>query len=161
MESIANCPYLRKGARTGFRLGNQEMIDSMINDGLWDAYENFHMGVTGENVAEKYKISREEQDQFAFASHQKAIRAMKSCWISSQIVPVEIPQKKGDPIVIKQDESPREDTSLEALAKLKPAFKKDGTVTAGNAPGTNDGAAAGIVNSEKKTEGLGEKTRGG
>ncbi|MGA8034444.1 MAG: acetyl-CoA C-acetyltransferase [Candidatus Acidiferrales bacterium] len=148
MESMSNCPYLLKGARTGFRLGNQEMIDSMINDGLWDSYENYHMGMTGENVAEKYKITREEQDKFALASHQKAIRAMKSCCVSSQIVPVEIPQKKGEPLVISKDESPREDTSLEALAKLKPAFKKDGTVTAGNAPGTNDGAAALIVTSE-------------
>jgi acetyl-CoA C-acetyltransferase len=157
MESMSNCPYLLKNARTGFRLGNQEMIDSMINDGLWDAYENYHMGITGENVAEKYKITREEQDQFAFASHQQAIRAMKSCWISSQIIPVDIPQKKGDPIVIKQDESPRGDTSLEALATLRPAFKKDGTVTAGNAPGTNDGAAALIVSSEATASKLGKR----
>jgi acetyl-CoA C-acetyltransferase len=157
MESMSNCPYLLKGARSGFRLGNQEMIDSMINDGLWDAYENFHMGVTGELVAEKYKISREEQDQFAFESHQKAIRAMKSCFFSAQIVPVEIPQKKGEPVVIKTDESPREDTSLEVLAKLKPAFKKDGTVTAGNAPGTNDGAAAVIVTSEKNAARFGKQ----
>jgi acetyl-CoA C-acetyltransferase len=157
MESMSNCPYLLKGARTGFRLGNQEMIDSMINDGLWDAYENYHMGVTGENVAEKFKISREEQDRFAFESHQKAIRAIKSCFFGKQIVPVSIPQKKGDPIIIKTDESPREDTSMEALAKLKPAFKKDGTVTAGNAPGTNDGAAAVIVTSEKNAERLGKK----
>ena len=157
MESMSNCPYLLKGARSGFRLGNQEMIDSMINDGLWDVYENFHMGVTGELVAEKYKISRQEQDQFAFESHQKAIRAMKSCFFSAQIVPVEIPQKKGDPIVIKMDESPREDTSLEALAKLKPAFKKDGTVTAGNAPGTNDGAAAVLVTSEKNAARFGKQ----
>ena len=157
MESMSNCPYLLKGARTGFRLGNQEMIDSMINDGLWDAYENFHMGVTGELVAEKYKISRQEQDQFALESHQKATRAMKSCFFGAQIVPVEIPQKKGDPIVIKTDESPREDTSLEILAKLKPAFKKDGTVTAGNAPGTNDGAAAVIVTSEKNAARFGKQ----
>jgi acetyl-CoA C-acetyltransferase len=157
MESMSNCPYLLKGARSGFRLGNQEMIDSMINDGLWDVYENFHMGVTGELVAEKYKISRAEQDQFAFESHQKAIRAMKSCFVSAQIVPVEIPQKKGDPIIIKTDESPREDTSLEILAKLKPAFKKDGTVTAGNAPGTNDGAAAVIVTSEKNAARFGKQ----
>ena len=145
MESMSNCPYLLKGARTGYRLGNQEMFDSMITDGLWDVYEDYHMGVTGELVAEKYGISRQEQDQFALESHQKAIRAIKSCFFGAQIVPVEIPQKKGDPVVIKTDESPREDTSLEALAKLKPAFKKDGTVTAGNAPGTNDGAAAVIV----------------
>jgi acetyl-CoA C-acetyltransferase len=157
MESMSNCPYLLKGARTGFRLGNQEMIDSMINDGLWDVYENYHMGVTGENVAEKYKISRQEQDQFAFESHQKASHAIRSCFFGEQIVPVSIPQKKGDPIVIKTDESPREDTSLEALAKLKPAFKKDGTVTAGNAPGTNDGAAAVVVTSEKNAERLGKK----
>ena len=156
MESMSNCPYLLKGARTGFRLGNQEMIDSMINDGLWDVYEDFHMGVTGELVAEKYKISRQEQDQFALESHQKAIRAIKSCFFSAQIVPVEIPQKKGEPIVIKTDESPREDTSLEILAKLKPAFKKDGTVTAGNAPGTNDGSAAVIVTSEKNATRLGK-----
>jgi acetyl-CoA C-acetyltransferase len=157
MESMSNCPYLLKGARTGFRLGNQEMIDSMINDGLWDSYENYHMGVTGENVADKYKITREEQDKFALESHQKAIRAMKSCFVSSQIVPVEIPQKKGEPLVISKDESPREDTSLEALAKLKPAFKKEGTVTAGNAPGTNDGAAALIVTSEATATKLGNK----
>jgi acetyl-CoA C-acetyltransferase len=157
MESMSNCPYLLKGARTGFRLGNQEMIDSMINDGLWDAYENYHMGMTGENVAEKYKISRQEQDQFAFESHQKAIRAIKSCFFDEQIVPVSIPQKKGDPVVIKTDESPREGTSLEALRKLKPAFKKDGTVTAGNAPGTNDGAAAVIVTSEKNAARLGKQ----
>jgi acetyl-CoA C-acetyltransferase len=157
MESMSNCPYLIKNARTGFRLGNQELVDSMINDGLWDAYEDFHMGVTGELVAEKYKITREEQDKFALASHQKAVRAIKSCFFGAQIVPVEIPQKKGEPIIIKTDESPREDTSLEALAKLKPAFKKDGTVTAGNAPGTNDGAAAVVVTSEKTAARLGKQ----
>ena len=157
MESMSNCPYLLKGARSGYRLGNQEIIDSMINDGFWDVYENYHMGVTGELVAEKYGISRQEQDQFAFESHQKAIRAIKSCFFSAQVVPVEIPQKKGDPVIIKTDESPREDTSLEALAKLKPAFKKDGTVTAGNAPGTNDGAAALIITSEKNAARLGRQ----
>jgi acetyl-CoA C-acetyltransferase len=157
MESMSNCPYLLKGARSGYRLGNQEIIDSMINDGLWDVYENYHMGVTGELVAEKYGISRQEQDQFALESHQKAIRAIKSCFFSAQVVPVEIPQKKGDPVVIKTDESPREDTSLEALAKLKPAFKKDGTVTAGNAPGTNDGAAALIITGEKNAARLGRQ----
>jgi acetyl-CoA C-acetyltransferase len=157
MESMSNCPYLLKGARTGYRLGNQEMFDSMITDGLWDVYENYHMGVTGELVAEKYGISRQEQDQFALESHQKAIHAIKSCFFSAQVVAVEIPQKKGDPVIIKTDESPREDTSLEALAKLKPAFKKDGTVTAGNAPGTNDGAAAVIVTSEKNAARLGRQ----
>jgi acetyl-CoA C-acetyltransferase len=157
MESMSNCPYLLKGARTGFRLGNQEIYDSMIVDGLWDAYENYHMGQTAELVAEKYKISREEQDRFALESHQKAVRAIKSCFFGEQIVPIEIPQKKGAPVIIKTDESPREDTSMEALAKLKPAFKKDGTVTAGNAPGTNDGAAALIVTSEDTASRLGKR----
>jgi acetyl-CoA C-acetyltransferase len=156
MESMSNCPYLLKGARSGYRLGNQEIFDSMIVDGLWDVYENFHMGMTAELVAEKYKISRQEQDEFALESHRKAIRAIKSCFVSEQIVPAEIPQKKGDPVVIKTDESPREDASLEALAKLKPAFKKDGTVTAGNAPGTNDGAAAVLVTSERNAQRLGK-----
>jgi len=156
MESMSNCPYLIKGARTGFRLGNQEILDSMITDGLWDAYEDFHMGMTGELVAEKYNISRQEQDQYAVDSHRKAIRAIKSCFFGEQILPIEVPQKKGPPIIIKTDESPREDTSLEALAKLRPAFKKDGTVTAGNAPGTNDGAAALIVTSERKATELGK-----
>jgi acetyl-CoA C-acetyltransferase len=157
MESMSNCPYLLKGARTGFRLGNQEIYDSMIVDGLWDAYENYHMGQTAELVAEKYGISRQEQDQFAVTSHQKALRAIKSCFFGEQIVPVEIPQKKGEPVVIKTDESPREDTSMEALGKLKPAFKKDGTVTAGNAPGTNDGAAAVVVTSEANAVRMGKK----
>ncbi|MFZ0038634.1 MAG: acetyl-CoA C-acetyltransferase [Candidatus Acidiferrales bacterium] len=156
MESMSNCPYLIKGARTGFRLGNQEILDSMITDGLWDAYENFHMGMTGELVAEKYNISRQEQDQYSVDSHRKAIHAIKSCFFGEQILPIEVPQKKGAPIIIKTDESPREDTSLEALAKLRPAFKKDGTVTAGNAPGTNDGAAALIVTSERKATELGK-----
>ena len=149
MESMSNTPYLLKGARTGYRLGNSEIFDSMITDGLWDVYENYHMGQTAELVADKYKISRQEQDQFALESHRKAVRAIKSCFFGEQIVPVEIPRRKDGPVIISKDESPREDTSLEALGKLKPAFKKDGTVTAGNAPGTNDGAAALVVTSEK------------
>jgi acetyl-CoA C-acetyltransferase len=157
MESMSNCPYLLPQARTGYRLGDGKLVDAMIWDGLWDAYENFHMGLTGELVAEKYGISREEQDRFAVESHQKAVRARKLCFFESQILPVEVPQKKGDPIVIKYDESPREDTTLEALARLKPAFKKDGTVTAGNAPGTNDGAAAVIVTSERNAARLGKQ----
>ena len=157
MESMSNCPYLLKGARTGFRLGNQEIYDSMIVDGLWDAYEDFHMGQTAELVAEKYKITREEQDRFALESHQKAVRAIKSCFFGEQIVPVEIAQKKGTPVVIKTDESPREDTSMEALGKLRPAFKKDGSVTAGNAPGTNDGAAALVVTGEETASRLGKR----
>src|SRR5271167_3093261 len=156
MESMSNCPYLLPQARTGYRIGDQKVVDSMIWDGLWDAYENFHMGITGELVAEKYGITRKEQDQFALESHQKAIRARKSCFFESQILPIEVPQKTGEPVVIKYDESPREDTTLEALAKLKPAFKKDGTVTAGNAPGTNDGAAAVVVTSERTAARLGK-----
>jgi acetyl-CoA C-acetyltransferase len=157
MESMSNCPYLLPQARTGYRFGNAVLVDSMINDGLWDVYENFHMGMTGELVAEKYGISREEQDKFALESHQKAVRARKSCFFEAQILPIGVPQKKGDTVVIKYDESPREDTTLEALAKLKPAFKKDGTVTAGNAPGTNDGAAAVIVTSERNVANLGKQ----
>jgi acetyl-CoA C-acetyltransferase len=149
MESMSNCPYLLPNARTGYRIGDQKVVDSMIHDGLWDAYEDFHMGMTGELVAEKYGIGREEQDRFSVESHQKAVKARKSCFFEAQILPIEVPQRKGEPLVIKYDESPREDTSMEALAKLKPAFKKDGTVTAGNAPGTNDGAAALIVTSER------------
>jgi acetyl-CoA C-acetyltransferase len=157
MESMSNAPYLMKGARSGFRLGNAELLDAMIVDGLWDVYENFHMGQTAELVAEKYGISREEQDQFALESHQKAVRATKSCYVTEQIVPIELPQRKGAPVILRTDESPREDTSLEALARLKPAFKKEGgTVTAGNAPGTNDGAAAVVVTSDRNAARMGK-----
>jgi len=156
MESMSNCPYLLPGARNGYRIGNAELVDSMIHDGLWDVYENFHMGVAAELVADKYKISRQEQDQFALESHQRAVRAMNSCFVESQILPIEVPQKKGEPIVIRRDESPRPDASLEALAKLRPPFKKDGTVTAGNAPGTNDGAAAVVVTSARHASALGK-----
>jgi acetyl-CoA C-acetyltransferase len=149
MESMTNCPYLLPKAREGYRLGHGKLLDSMIADGLWDVHEDFHMGMTGELVAEKYNISREEQDQFAVESHQKAVAATRECRFESQILPIEIPQRKGEPIVMKKDESPREDTSVERLAKLRPVFKKDGTVTAGNAPGTNDGAAALVVASEE------------
>ena len=149
MESMTNCPYLLPQARSGYRLGHAQLIDSMIQDGLWDAFDNIHMGLTAELVAEKYKISREETDRFAYESHRKAVSAMKECRFEAQIVPVEILQKKGDPVTFKKDEGPREDTSIEKLASLKPVFKKDGIVTAGNAPGTNDGAAALIVTSEE------------
>jgi len=129
----------------------------MVNDGLWDIYNDYHMGVTGENVAEKYGITREEQDEFAVNSHRKAIAAWKECRFKSQIVPVEIPaRKKGEaPTFFEKDESPREDTTIEALRALKPAFKKDGTVTAGNAPGVNDGAAAVVVTSATRAKELG------
>ncbi|MFQ5927138.1 MAG: acetyl-CoA C-acetyltransferase, partial [Terriglobia bacterium] len=148
MESMSNCPYLLPKAREGYRLGHGQLFDSMISDGLWDAYADFHMGMTAELVTEKYKISREEQDKFALESHRRAVVATKECRFESQILPVEVPQKKGNPIVFKQDESPRADSSLLALGKLRPVFKKDGTVTAGNAPGTNDGAAALVVTAE-------------
>jgi len=157
MESMSNCPYLLPGARAGYRIGDGKIIDSMIHDGLWDVYEDFHMGMTAELVAEKYKISREEQDRFALQSHQRAVQAMNSCFVESQILPIDVPQKKGEPIVLRRDESPRPDASPESLAKLRPAFKKDGTVTAGNAPGTNDGAAAVVVTSEENAARLGKE----
>jgi acetyl-CoA C-acetyltransferase len=156
MESMSNSPYLLPDARGGYRIGDRQVIDSMIHDGLWDVYEDFHMGVTAELVAEKYKISREEQDKFALQSHQRALQAMNSCFVESQILPIDIPQKKSEPVVLRRDESPRADASLEALGKLRPAFKKDGTVTAGNAPGTNDGAAAVAVTSEETAARLGK-----
>jgi acetyl-CoA C-acetyltransferase len=157
MESMTNAPYLLPQARKGYRLGNGKVIDSMVHDGLWDIYNDYHMGITGENVAEKYGITREEQDEFAVNSHRKAVAAMKECRFKSQIVPVEIPaKKKGEaPVLFEKDESPREDTTIEVLRALKPAFKKDGTVTAGNAPGVNDGAAAVVVTSAKQAKDLG------
>src|ERR1700736_4791961 len=157
MESMANAPFLLPQARKGYRLGNAQIVDSMVNDGLWDIYNNYHMGITGENVAEKYGITREEQDQFALNSHRKALAAINECRFKSQVVPVEIPaKKKGEaPVLFERDESPREDTTIEVLRSLKPAFKKDGTVTAGNAPGVNDGAAAVVVTSAKRAQELG------
>jgi len=157
MESMTNAPYLLPQARKGYRLGNAQIIDSMVHDGLWDIYNNYHMGITGENVAEKYGITREEQDEFALNSHRKAVAATKECRFKAQIIPVELPaRKKGEvPIIFDKDESPREDTTIEILRSLKPAFKKDGTVTAGNAPGVNDGAAAVVVTSAKRAQELG------
>ncbi len=159
MESMTNAPYLLPQARKGYRLGNAQIVDSMVHDGLWDIYNNYHMGITGENVAEKYGITREEQDDFAVNSHRKAVAAIKECRFKSQIVPVEIPaKKKGEPpTIFEKDESPRGDTTIEVLRALKPAFKKDGTVTAGNAPGVNDGAAAVVVTSAQRAKELGAK----
>ncbi len=150
MESMSNAPYLAPGvaAREGLRLGHGELIDSMIRDGLWDVYEDFHMGCCGEVVAEKYGIARRAQDEYALGSHRKAIAAIDAGRFKAEIVPVPVPQKKGAPALFDTDESPRRDTSLEALARLKPAFNEEGTVTAGNAPGVNDGAAALVVMSE-------------
>src|SRR5205814_2584458 len=156
MESMTNAPYLLPQARKGYRLGNAQIIDSMVHDGLWDVYNNYHMGITGENVAEKYGITREQQDEFAVNSHRKAISAIKECRFKAQIVPVEVPgKKKGETVLFEKDESPREDTTAESLRALKPAFKKDGTVTAGNAPGVNDGAAAVVVTSGARAKQLG------
>jgi acetyl-CoA C-acetyltransferase len=159
MESMTNAPYLLPQARKGYRLGDAQIIDSMVRDGLWDVYNDYHMGITGENVAEKYGISREEQDEFALNSHRKAVSAIKECRFKSQVVPVELPAKKkgAPPVIFDKDESPREDTTIEVLRSLKPAFKKDGTVTAGNAPGVNDGAAAVVVTSAEKAKELGAK----
>lgn len=159
MESMSNAPYLVANGRTGFRMGNQTMLDSMIHDGLWDAYNDFHMGNTGEVVAEKYDVSRQQQDQWALESHKKAVAAIDAGKFSKEIVPVEVPQRKKDPILFDTDESPRRDTSIEALAKLRPAFKKDGSVTAGNAPGVNDGAAAIVVTSREHAKKLDLKPR--
>src|ERR1700757_4637867 len=157
MESMTNAPYLLQNARKGFRLGDQKVVDSVVHDGLWDVYNDYHMGTTGENVAEKYHITREEQDDYALNSHRKAMAAIKECRIKDQIVPVELPAKKkgAPPVMFSVDESPREDTTVEALRALKPAFKKDGTVTAGNAPGVNDGAAALVVMSAERAHALG------
>jgi acetyl-CoA C-acetyltransferase len=157
MESMTNAPYLLPQARKGYRLGNSQIIDSMVNDGLWDVYNNYHMGMTGENVAEKYGITREQQDEFAVNSHRKAVQAWKECRFKSQVMPIEIPaRKKGEPpSIFDKDEGPREDTTAETLRSLKPAFKKDGSVTAGNASTINDGAAAVVVMSARKAKQLG------
>jgi acetyl-CoA C-acetyltransferase len=157
MESMTNCPFLLPQVRQGIRLGHGKVLDAMIQDGLWDAFEDYHMGITAELVAEKYQISREQQDRFAVESHRRAIQAIQSCRFKEQIVPVAVPQRKGAPLPFEVDESPRADTTLEALARLKPVFKKDGSVTAGNSPGTNDGAAALLVTSEETAAKLGQK----
>jgi len=157
MESMSNAPYLLPKAREGLRLGHAQLLDSMIHDGLWDAYGDYHMGCTAELVAQKYKISRQEQDLYALESHKRAVAAIRAGRFKAEILPVVIPQKKGDPMVFANDESPREDTSMEALSKLKPAFQEGGTVTAGNAPGVNDGAAAVVVTSEANARALGRK----
>jgi len=155
MENMSLAPHLLMKARTGYRLGNDEIVDCMVHDGLWDVYNDFHMGNTAELVSEKYKVSREDQDHFAVDSHRKAVEAIKRGDFKDEIVSISIPQRKGDPIVIDTDEGPRADTNYEALAKLKPVFKKDGTVTAGNASTINDGAAAVLVMSEEKAKALG------
>lgn len=160
MESMSNAPYLLPKAREGYRLGNGELVDAMINDGLWCSFDNHHMGCTGEVVAEKYSVGRAEQDEYALNSHKKAAAAIKAGRFKDEIVAVEIPQKKGSPIVFDTDETVREETTLEALGKLKPAFKKEGTVTAGNAPGVNDGASAVVVTSLERARAMGVEPLG-
>src|SRR5438128_5666036 len=145
MESMSNCPYLLARAREGLRMGNGEIVDSMINDGLWCAFEPCHMGNAGEVVAEQYHVCREAQDDYAARSHQKAARATEAGLFKDEILPVSLPQKKGASILMDRDEAIRPDTTVESLSKLKPAFKQGGTVTAGNAPGVNDGASALVV----------------
>lgn len=155
MESMSRAPYVLNDARFGYRMNNGQLIDEMVYDGLTDVFNQYHMGITAENVAEKYGITREEQDEFALRSQKLASEAIASGKFNEEIVPVVIPQKKGDPIEFKTDEHVRPDTTIEALSKLKPAFKKDGTVTAGNASGINDAAAAVIVMSKEKAKELG------
>jgi len=157
MESMSQCPYLLPKARTGYRMGNGKIVDSMVHDGLWCAFNDFHMGHTGELIADKFKITREEQDEYAYNSHRKAAAAVKAGKFKDEIVPVMVPQRKKDPIKFEVDEGPREGTTVEKLAKLRPAFKKDGTVTAGNAPTVNDGASALVVMSREQALKLGAK----
>ena len=155
MESMSNAPYLLSKAREGYRLGNGTLFDSMINDGLWCAFDDQHMGCTGEVVAERFHVGRGEQDEYAVGSHRKAAAAIKAGKFKDEIVPIEIPQKKGAVVVFDTDETVREETTVEVLGKLKPAFKEGGTVTAGNAPGVNDGASALVVTSAERAQAMG------
>ena len=155
MESMSNAPYLLPKAREGYRLGNGTLVDTVINDGLWCALDDQHMGCTGEIVSERFHVSREEQDEYSLNSHRKASDAIKAGKFRDEIIPVEIKQRKGPPVIFDTDEPVREDTSLESLSKLTPAFKEGGTVTAGNAPGVNDGASAVLVTSAERARTLG------
>ncbi|WP_286978522.1 acetyl-CoA C-acetyltransferase [Pseudomonas sp.] len=155
MENMSLAPYVMPGARTGLRMGHAKVIDSMITDGLWDAFNDYHMGITAENLVDKYSISREQQDAFAAASQQKAVAAIEAGRFDAEITPVMIPQRKGDPVAFSKDEGPRAGVTAESLSKLKPAFKKDGSVTAGNASSLNDGAAAVLLMSADKAKALG------
>lgn len=157
MENMSQAPYLMEGARSGYRMGDQKVVDSMIRDGLWCAFNDYHMGITAENLCSKYEIGREEQDEFAAWSQEKAQQALASGRFHEEIVPVPIPQRKGEPVLFQVDEFPRAGVTAEGLGKLKPAFKKDGSVTAGNASGINDGAAALLIMSKEKADELGVK----
>ncbi|NMY40688.1 acetyl-CoA C-acetyltransferase [Pseudomonas sp. WS 5013] len=154
MENMSQAPYVMPAARTGQRMGHGKLIDSMIQDGLWDAFNDYHMGITAENLVDKYGISREEQDAFAAASQQKAVAAIEAGRFADEITPILIPSRKGDPVSFASDEQPRAGTTAESLGKLKPAFKKDGSVTAGNASSLNDGAAAVLLMSADKAKAL-------
>ena len=155
MENMSLAPYVLPGARTGLRMGHAKMVDTLISDGLWDAFNDYHMGITAENLVEKYAISREDQDAFAAKSQQKAVAAIEAGRFADEITPILIPQRKGEPLAFATDEQPRAGTTAESLGKLKPAFKKDGTVTAGNASSLNDGAAAVLLMSAAKAQALG------
>ena len=157
MESMTNAPYLLPQGRQGFRMGNSTVVDSLVQDGLWDIFNDYHMGISAENVAAKHSISRQEQDQFALESHRRATAAWKEGRFQAEVVPVEVPGKKGTTTLCQVDESIRQELTIEALTKLKPAFKQDGTVTAGNAPGVNDAAAALLLMSASKAKSLGLK----
>jgi acetyl-CoA C-acetyltransferase len=155
MESMNNGPYLLHKARFGYRLGNDELVDAMVHDGLWCSFENQHMGNSAEWIAREYDLTREELDAYAYESHMKAIEAIDEGCFEDEIVPVKMPQRKGEPIIFDTDECPRRDTSMEALARLRPAFQRDGLVTAGNSPGITDGASATVVMRRAKAEELG------
>lgn len=155
MENMSLAPYVMPAARTGLRMGHGKLVDSMIEDGLWDAFNDYHMGITAENLVDKYAISRQAQDEFAAASQQKAVAAIEAGRFKAEITPIQIPQRKGEPLVFDTDEQPRDGTTAEGLGKLKAAFKKEGSVTAGNASSLNDGAAAVILMSATKAEQLG------
>lgn len=157
VENMSSAPYVMPSARWGARMNNTVMVDAVVNDGLWDAFNDYHMGVTAENIADKWNITREEQDAFAVKSQNRAEVAIKAGRFQEEIVPVTIPQRKGDPVIFDTDEFPRFGTTIEKLAKLRPAFQKDGTVTAGNASGINDGAAALVLMSEEMAEKLNVK----
>ncbi|MBN2185288.1 MAG: acetyl-CoA C-acetyltransferase [Candidatus Krumholzibacteriota bacterium] len=155
MESMSNAPYILRKARTGYRLGDGKIVDAMVYDGLWDAYNDFHMGNTGEITAERYNVSRKEMDDYAFNSHRKAAAAIAEGKFKDEIVPVEVPMRKGDPVIFDTDEGPRADVSIESMAKLKPVFKSDGVITAGNSSQLSDGAAAVVLMTEEKAGKLG------
>src|SRR5699024_4530135 len=156
MESMSNAPYFLPDARWGNRMGDKSVVDMMMHDGLTCSFEGVHMGSYGNVTAGKFKVSREAQDEWAYRSHQRAVKAIEEGKFTDEILPIEVPQRKGDPITVDTDEAPRKDTSTEVLAKLRPAFGKDGTITAGNAPGVNDGACAFVVMGEDKAEELGK-----